>query len=112
MNDKVIQLRPTPAVPDTAPDFITRKAIDTMTDQQLDQMLDAIRMRRLANYIVYKQTVDEKNSINSERAKEKVEAKADMIFRTLLTLDKQFDKLEKYVNELRGLRIQAGMYVI
>lgn len=111
VDNKVIVLRPSTAT-SSAPDFISRNDINTMTDQQLDQMLEAIRVRRLANYIVYKTTVDEKNSIKSEKSREAVDKKCDMIFRTMVTLDKQFDKLERYVNELRGLRIQAGMYVI
>jgi len=95
-----------------APDFITRVNIAELTDDQLDDMLTRIRQRRLMNYVVYKATEEQKDQSRSEKAKVALEKKCDMIIKQLVSLDKGFEKLEKYINELRGLRIQAGMSVI
>jgi septal ring factor EnvC (AmiA/AmiB activator) len=111
MEDNVIKF-PVMSHPDQPPDFITRVDISNMSDEQLDTMLKGIRERRLLNYLVYKTTEDQKNEAKTDKAKAAIEHKCDQIIRQLISVDKGFDKLEKYINELRGLRIQAGMTVI
>lgn len=115
MTDNVVRL-PIKEIPASSgveiPEFITPKDIDAMNDDQLDAMIAAIRTRRMNSYTVYKQTVAEKNAINEEKAKIKVDKKCDQIIRKLNTIDKQMDDLEKFVAELRGLRLQAGMQIL
>lgn len=94
------------------PDFITRVDINKMSDEQLDELLEAIRGRRMNNYIIYKQTEEEKETIRIEKARVLVDKKAEQIVKSLASLDKTFEKLEKQVAELRGLRIQANMSVL
>ncbi len=94
------------------PDFITRVDINKMSDPELDDFIEAIRTRRMANFIIYQQTAAEMEALNQEKAKAKLEKKVEQVAKTCETLDKQFEKLEKQINELRGLRIQAGMSVL
>lgn len=94
------------------PDFITRVDIAQMPDDQLDEMLTAIRDRRMHSYAIYKQTQDQREEIEQERVKERIEKKCTQIIKKMNLLDKHTDDLEKFINELRGLRIQAGLEII
>lgn len=113
MTDNVVRLPVKEAAQGAeVPEFITQSDIDKMNDEQIDAMIAAIRTRRLSSYVVYKQTMDEKNAISEEKAKVRVEKKCEMIIRKLNTIDKQMDDLEKYIAELRGLRLQAGLSIL
>lgn len=94
------------------PDFITRVDINSMTDEQCDKLLAGIRERRMVAFIVYEQTVADKELAATEKAKAALEKECDQIFKLLGTLDKNFEKLEERINKMRGLRIQAGLNVI
>jgi hypothetical protein len=94
------------------PEFITYKDIDAMNDEQLDAILAAIRARRMNSYVIYKRTKDDKAGINDAKARARVEKKCDQIIRKMNTIDKSMDDLERYVSELRGLRLQVGLELI
>ena len=96
----------------SVPDFITMSDIDKMTDDELDAMLAAIRTRRMTSYHIYKRTADEKEHITEAKAKARVEKKCEQIIKKLNTLDKGFDDLERFIAELRGLRLQAGLEIM
>lgn len=105
----VISLKTGQPVP---PDFIDRGDISAMTDEQLDEMLQAIRVRRMKSFIIYQQSEDEREAITVEKAKVAIEKNLGAIIKTLNALDKNYEKLETQVNKLRGLRIQAGLSVM
>ena len=94
------------------PDFVTRVDIGTMTDEQLDEFIAKIKLRRMASFIIYQQTMADAEVVAEEKARAKLDKKLTQISKTIDTMDKQFDKLEQQINELRGLRIQAGMQVL
>ena len=48
------------------PDFITRKDIDAMNDDELDQLVSAIQVRRMKAVGVYKKTKEEKEYVTQE----------------------------------------------
>ena len=91
------------------PDFIDRTSIANMTDTQLDQFLDALRIRRLASQVLYEKTLADMAEIAEEKAKGKLEKKCNQIFRRIEQINNHIDVLEKYMNELKGLRIEAGL---
>lgn len=97
---------------DDVPDFITRVDISQMNDDELDLMLESIRLRRMTAVMIHQETVADREKIEQERARERVDKKCEMIERKLASTQKQLDVLEKYINELRGLRIQAGLEII
>lgn len=106
----VVKLEPRKV--DTVPEFITAKNIEQMTDEELDALVRAIQTRRLASYHVYKQTKDEKEKLDRDKAREKIEKKCGQIIKDLNASEKALDNLEKHIAELRGLRLQAGMELI
>jgi hypothetical protein len=91
------------------PDFITRVDIDKMSDEELTELVSAIRARRMKNFVVYQATVKEKKEVKQEKLVNRMETKCEQIVKKLAAIDKQFEALEKYVNELRGLRIEAQL---
>lgn len=95
-----------------APDFITRIDISTMNDEQLEELLEAIRSRRMMSFIIYEQTQADLELIQVEKAKVALEKQCAQIVKTLGTLDKNFEKLETQISKMRGLRIQAGLNII
>lgn len=94
------------------PEFITAKDVDAMSDDELDALVSAIRTRRLASYHVYKQTKDEKNKLEADKTKLKIDKKCEQIIKDINAADKALDKMEQHIAELRGLRLQAGMELI
>lgn len=95
-----------------APSFITPHDISKMSDEELDELIEAIKVRRLQSYVVYKQTKDEKDRVEAGKTRERIEKKCTQIIRKLNTIDKHMDDFEKYISELRGLRLQAGLELI
>lgn len=110
MTDNIIQMPPTskPKIPE----FITRSDIDAMSDDELDAMIAAIRVRRMKSYAVYKQTKDEKAKVELEKVRVKIDKKCEQIIKDINSCDKSLDKLEQHIAELRGLRLQADMELI
>ncbi|MBU2051484.1 MAG: hypothetical protein KKH61_21245 [Gammaproteobacteria bacterium] len=94
------------------PDFVTRIDVNSMSDQELDEFLERIRMRRMASFIIYQTTQAELAEMAEEKAKIRLTNEVTQIEKLLTTLDKQFEKLEIRINKMRGLRIQAGMSVM
>lgn len=98
--------------PPVVPEFITMGDIECMTDDELDAMISAIRTRRMNSYLIYKQTKEEKEALQRDKVRAKIEKKCEQIIKTLNASDKALDKLEQQISELRGLRLQAGMELI
>ncbi len=94
------------------PDFITRVDISKMNDEQLDQLLVLIRQRRMTAFVIYQQTQNDREQAATEKALASIDKTCDMIIKQLNTIDKNMEKLETYINKLRGLRIQAGLNVV
>ena len=94
------------------PEFITMGDIERMSDDELDAMVAAIRTRRMNSYVIYKQTKAEKEALQQDKTRAKIEKKCEQIIKTINASDKALDKLEQQISELRGLRLQAGMELI
>ena len=100
---------PPPKIEVEIPDFITPKTINDMNDDQLEQMLNLIRLRRMQSTMVYERTKAEKDALAQNKARDMLEKKAEQVWNELDKVFKNLDKLELRVNELRGLRVQAGL---
>lgn len=94
---------------DSLPDVIRPPDIMTMSDDQLDTLLNVMRLRRLTSTMLYEQTQEEKQELRESRAKEQLDAKCDQVFKELERTIKNLEKLELKINEMRALRIQAGL---
>ena len=90
------------------PVFIRPQSINDMDDAQMDAMLDVIRVKRLQAHHVFNET----RKLRNEADKHKLSLKYDKAMNALATgldkFDKQVEKLEKAVNEVRILRLQMG----
>ncbi len=95
-----------------APDFITRVDISKMNDEQLETLIEMIKLRRMSSFVIYQQTVNDREQIAIEKAAIAVDKMCDQIIKQLNTVDKNMEKLETQINKLRGLRIQAGLNIV
>lgn len=91
------------------PDFVRPQDIHNMTDEQLDLLLDFLRLRRLTSTMIYERTMQEKDELRMSRNREMLDNKCMQVFNELERTLKNLDKLEMRINEMRALRIQAGM---
>jgi len=91
------------------PDFITPSDIDNLTDEQLESLLNIIRVRRMQSADVYKRTMEEKEQVAQGKARDMLEAKGIQVWSELNKSFKTLEKLELRVNELRALRLQANL---
>lgn len=98
--------------PVVVPDFITRETIASMNDDQLDEMLEGIRIRRMQANLIYRQHIEAKEQAAQIKVAAKIDKKVDQILRTLDSNNKSLERLERYVQELRSLRIEGGLTVI
>lgn len=100
---------PAPTIEVPIPDFITPQDITTMSDEQLEQMLNLIRVRRLQSAMIYESTKKQKEEVTAAKARAALEKKAEQVFNELDKAFKTLEKLELRVNELRALRLQGGL---
>jgi hypothetical protein len=91
------------------PEYITPQDITKMTDAQLEQMLNVVRLRRMQATLIYENTQKEKERIKDERLFKSVEKASEQVFKKLERVNKYLDDLELKVNELRGYRLAAGL---
>lgn len=90
------------------PEFIKPSDIDTLTDEQLDTLIENVRMRRqMANYRFH-----ESKRLRNDASRMKLEARYERVMAALWKEIEKFDKyterLEKATSELRLLRLQLG----
>jgi len=91
------------------PDFISPPTIASMSDEQLEKMLNLVRMRRLQSALIYERTQEENSQKLRDRASEALAKKSVQVFNELDRVFKNLDKLETRVIEMRALRIAAGL---
>src|SRR5262245_39281922 len=98
-----------PAAPDGIPEFITQADISTLTDDQLDQLINLIRLRRLNSTLIYERTMREKEQLTLSKAREQLEKKCTQVFKELDRALTVLEILELRINEMLALRMQAGL---
>jgi hypothetical protein len=101
-------LNPPPTL-EAIPEFIEPTDISKMTDAQFTTLLELIRMRRMTATIVYQQTMEEKEKVVHAKLAAALEKKAEQIYKKMEMCFKHLEQLELKINELRALRLQAGL---
>jgi hypothetical protein len=99
----------TPKLPETIPNFITPQTILDMSDEVFEKLLASIRIKRLAATLIYQKSMEEKANLANAKLAAAMEKKCDQIIKELEGTFKKFEKLELRINELRALRLQAGL---
>jgi len=98
-----------PASPEGIPEFINQADISKLNDEQLDQLINLIRLRRLTSTMLYERTMRDKEQLTLSKAREQLERKCVQVFKELDRSFTVLEKLELRVNEMRALRIQCGL---
>ena len=91
------------------PEFIRPSDISTLSDEQLEGLLNVIRLRRLTSTMLYEKTMKDKEEITQGKARDMLDNKCGQVYKEIEKAFKQLEKLELRVNEMRALRIQAGL---
>lgn len=98
-----------PQVGEGVPEFISPQDISKFTDDQLDQLINIIRLRRLNSTLQYEKTMREKEQLTMSKAREQLERKCATVFKDIDRALTQLERLELHINEMRALRIQCGL---
>lgn len=91
------------------PEFIQPSDISTMSDDTLDQLINIIRLRRLNSTMLYERTMREREQLTMSKAREQLDKKCVQVYKCIDTALNNLEKLELRINEMRALRIQAGL---
>jgi hypothetical protein len=111
-DNNVVQLRSTAQskpTSDPIPEFINPANVLEMDDEKLDALLEGLRFRRLEAQRQHQAIIRKKQQAESEAARAKLEKKAEQFVKKYAMIGKHLEALEKYLNELRGLALQANI---
>ena len=94
-----------------APDFITPRHIEDLSEEEQDQLVHYLRVDRVAASTLAAHTRKDVGSgrVSSQTIANRITKKCDMISKKIEQMEKQQEMLDRYFQELRGLRLQAGM---
>lgn len=90
------------------PQAITPVDISLLTNEEIDNMLEGIRFRRMQARVIYEETLKTKEVASRAKVGELIDKKCAQLKRAIDAMDKPMEKLEKIVNEVRALRLQMG----
>lgn len=91
-----------------SPEHIMPTDITKMSDEQVDALLDAIRLRRMDKGNLYKQTRKLRDQASKEKLLSQFDRKMTKLANTLDKVDKAIGMMEKAANEVRAMRLQLG----
>lgn len=94
---------------EAVPNFVSPRNILQLTDFEIDNLLDGIRLRRMISLTIYQDTMEQKERAQLARVEARLEKKSEQFHRQLASCDKALEKLEMVTNEIRGLRLQMGL---
>jgi hypothetical protein len=94
---------------DPMPALVLQPSYDDKTRAEIEAHLDAVRARRMVAAIEYQQGVNLKLEHESEVSQRRVASKYAQLGRTLDTLDKSLERIEKLLVELETLHQELGL---
>ena len=94
---------------DAVPEFIMPFDIRTITDKQIDALLDGIRERRLLAVRLYERVQEEKQHAEDARTREKLSKQLTMLSKELRRCVTIIEKVEDRASKIRALRLQLGI---
>ena len=94
-----------------APDFISPRHIEDLSEEEQDQLVHYLRVDRVAASTLAAHSRKDVGSgrVSSQTIANRITKKCDMIAKKIEQMEKQQEMLDRYFQELRGLRLQAGM---
>lgn len=97
-----------PYTPTSGVEFIDPHNLDALTEDQIDNMLEQIRERRLRALRLYQQAEEEKAQKQYDVASEKLDNQIRLLDGNIKRMDQALNALDKRINNVRALRLQLG----
>lgn len=91
-----------------APEFITPSTLSTLSDAEIDALIEGIRVRRMDKHTLYKETRKLRDKASSTNMLKQFETKMGKLVKLIEATDKHLEKLDKAANEVRALRVMMG----
>lgn len=92
----------------TVPEFIQPKTLLDMSDEEIDNMLEQIRIRRKQKLVILQMERQKKEEYKKAKLEIIFQKKIEQAEDALEKVDRAFEKLERRINETRALRLQLG----
>ena len=83
-----------------------RLTIAELSDDEIDNMLQGIRVRRLQAWNKYQEAQELKKKAQNERQYDKLIKQCNKMEKLFSDIDARFEKLEKLALEIRALRLE------
>lgn len=85
-----------------------RTSIKDIPVEQLDAMMEALRVRRFAAYTVYQAGLEAKQRAKDEKAAQGLDKACERVAKGIEKLDKDLEKIEKLVLDIQAWRLILG----
>jgi outer membrane murein-binding lipoprotein Lpp len=103
----VVPIRPDMSE-DDVPNFITPKSIATMSEEELDKLIEDIRLRRTNVALMVAEAQSASKRLSGTAVSAKIDKLATQLVNKLAAIDKHIDAVFDYNTKIRALRLQAG----
>lgn len=84
---------------------ICRACIADMTDDQIEQLIETMRTRRMAAHTAYLEAQRMKAEIKSQKDATIIEKRLEQIEKLMKTTDNNLEKMNRYIAEIKLLRL-------
>ena len=85
-----------------------RTSVRDIPIEELDSMMEALRVRRFAAYTIYEAGLEAKQRAKDEKAAQSLGKTCEQVAKMLEKIDKDIDKLEKKVLDIQAWRLILG----
>ena|SRR5258708_5108940 len=83
-----------------------RATVDQLPEELAQELLERIRVRRMATFQVYQETVELKRQAMAERITKDLVKRLAIMEKAIAAADKAVSKAEDQINKVRALRLQ------
>jgi hypothetical protein len=91
------------------PEHITPHSIHALTVDQLDELVELIKHRRLSSIRNYELALEKAKQLSDTKARTAMLKQTELISKTLVVTKKNLELLETRVNKIRVLRMELGL---
>lgn len=87
---------------------IKRASITELTFAELESLVEEIQERRMKSQTMYQEALAAKAAIKEEKDRKLYQQRLTQIEKSLKSVNTQCDKIAKYMNEIKLLRLTVG----
>ena len=99
----------TSELPQRPPDFIDPKCITDMSVEEFDRHIDRIRVERLKAVRLYKKKLADRQAIEDEKARVKLDKLYEMLGKDVDAVDKVLTRMCERFIKVQAFRLQLGI---